>query len=166
MLLIVVASAIVIPNYLRHMEAARLDTSARRLLSCFLYARSQAIIRNAPYRLNVEQDGQRYWVTCYDADQADQGQDPFRADTSTLGLPEELPEGVTFEQVLIGDESRQDAGSTAAQTNDDGSLFIEFRPDGTCDGAHILIKGSRDERLALRADALTGRAEIAQEAKQ
>jgi hypothetical protein len=122
------------------------------------------VIRNAPYRINIDEEGQRYWITLYDADQAEQGEDPFRPDTSTLGLPEELPEGVSFEQVIIGDEREEATGTAAEQVNPDGSVFIEFRPDGTCDGCQILMKNTRDERLAIRADTTTGRSEIAEEA--
>ena len=166
MVIMVIAASVIMPTFMRQLEYARLSSAARRLLSCARYARSQAVIRNVPYRLNIDEEGRRYWITCYDADRAELGEEPFRTDTSTLGLVEELPEDVTFEQVVIGDERREGEESAAEQVNPDGSIFVEYRPDGTSDGMQVLLKNAEDERLAIRADAVTGRAEIAEEAEE
>ena len=165
MVIMVIAAGIVLPTFMRQLEYARLSSAARRLLSCARYTRSQAVIRNVPYRLNIDEEGRRYWITFHDADRAELGEEPFRTDTSTLGLVKELPEDVTFEQIVIGDERREADGSAAEQVNEDGSIFVECRPDGTSDGLQILLKNAEDERLAIRVDATTGRAEIAEEAE-
>jgi len=166
LVVITLIAGLVAPTFIHQLEYARLTSGCRQIVSYMRYARSQAILRGVPYRLNMDDRGQRYWITVYDEEETEDLAEPFRPDSSNLGARDSLPEGVTIEELLIGDELAGPGAELEAPVSAEGYPVIEFRPDGTCDGARMLLKNNNEERLAIFLDAATGRAEIAEEAEE
>jgi hypothetical protein len=130
-------------------------------------------VEGTTYRLNIDQQTRRVWITYYDTsqDQEDDDEEPqFVADESVLGSARTLPDEVEIREIALGDEALAQLSDEAleavhaqqAQLNDEGTPYISFAPQGTTDGARILLENSEGDRLAVVLDAITGRTAIAE----
>jgi type II secretion system protein H len=165
--ILVIMAAIVAPSFTRQYHVAKLNSGARAVVALMQYARSQAVVEGTTYRLNVDQQNQRLWVTYYDAT-ADQEEPEFVPDESVLGGSRRLPEEVNIRELALGDEALAQLSDEAmeairsqqGQLNDEGTPYIVFTPQGTTDGARVLLENGEGDRLAVTLDAITGRTEI------
>jgi type II secretion system protein H len=165
--IMVVLAALVAPSFVRQFQTARLSSAAREIVALMRYARSEAVVAGATYRLNIDSDGGRLWVTYYDSgdNERDAG---FVPDTSVLGGARVLPEGVRMGALALGDEALAQLSDEALsairsqqqQLNEEGTPYITFSPQGTTDGARVLLENDYDDTLAVTLDAITGKAEI------
>ena len=172
--ILVLLSALVAPAFTRQYYTARLNSAARNLVALMQYARSQAVVEGTTYRLNIDQQAGRLWITYYDDGQQTRGEaqtEPgFAPDQSALGSARELPDDVEVKQIALGDEALAQLSDEALDTiqaqqgqlNEEGTPFITFNPQGTSDGARLLLENEYQDRLAVSLDAITGRTEIAE----
>jgi len=172
--ILVLLSALAAPAFTRQYYTARLNSAARNLVALMQYARSQAVVEGTTYRLNIDQQGGRLWVTYYDDGQRTrdeaQTEPGFVPDRSALGSARELPDDVAVKQIALGDEALAQLSDEAldaiqaqqGQLNEEGSPFITFNPQGTTDGARLLLENEYQDRLAVSLDAITGRTGIAE----
>lgn len=173
MAILVIMSAVVAPSFTRQYHFAKLNTAARTFVALMRYARSQAVVEGTTYRLNIDQQAQRVWITYYDTGEDDQdtSREPqFVEDESVLGGSRQLPDEVEVREIALGDEALAQLSDEAleaveaqqAQLNDEGTPYIAFTPQGTTDGARILLENGEGDQLAVVLDAITGRTEIAE----
>jgi type II secretion system protein H len=172
MVILILLSALVAPAFTRQYYTARLNSAARNLVALMQYARSQAVVEGTTYRLNIDQEGGRLWVTYYDDGQATQQntetEPGFVLDESALGSAREVPDDVQIKQIALGDEALAQLSDEAlatirsqqGQLNEQGTPFITFSPQGTTDGARILLENEYQDHLAVTLDAITGRTAI------
>ena len=168
--ILVIMAALVAPSFTRQYHMAKLNSAARTMVALMQYARSQAVVEGTTYRLNVDQQNQRLWITCYEApEEGEDGQgDQFAADESVLGASRKLPTDVLIRELALGDEALAQLSDEAleairaqqAQLNEEGTPYIAFTPQGTTDGARVLLENEVGDRLAVVLDAITGRTEI------
>ena len=107
--ILVLVAALVAPSFTRQYHTAKLNSAARDTMALMQYARSQAVVEATTYRLNIDADGGRLWVTYYDIEQeadrlGDEGPE-FVVDESVLGAARNLPDEVTLEEMALGDEA-------------------------------------------------------------
>jgi len=167
LVILVAMAAVVAPSFTRQYHMAKLNSGARTFLALMQYARSQAVVEGTTYRLNIDQQGQRLWVTYYDTT-GDEEEPEFVEDDSVLGASRRLPEEVQIREVALGDEALAQLSDEALemvraqqdQLNEEGTPYIAFTPRGTTDGARILLENETGDQLAISLDAITGRTEI------
>ncbi len=171
MAILVIMAAVVAPSFTRQYHVAKLNGAGRTLVALMQYARSQAVVEGTTYRLNIDQQAQRVWITYYDTAEDDDDEEPqFVEDDSVLGSSRNLPEEVEIREIALGDEALAQLSDEAleaihaqqAQLNDEGTPYIAFTPQGTTDGARILLENGEGDQLAVVLDAITGRTEIAE----
>ena len=170
--ILVLVAALVAPSFTRQYHTAKLNSAARDTMALMQYARSQAVVEATTYRLNIDADGGRLWVTYYDIEQeadrlGDEGPE-FVVDESVLGAARNLPDEVTLEEMALGDEAlsqlspeaMEQLGGSEERLNEEGTPYITFQPSGTTDGARILFENEYGDQVAIALDAITGRTEI------
>ena len=105
---------------------------AGHILALTKYARSTAIVRGQPCRLNVDSAAGRFWLTVQETG-------AFVSPTSEMGRQHQLPEGASLK---LECQARPQAEEE----------YIQFEPSGRCDVATITIRGRQgDEYLVTTA---------------
>jgi len=169
--ILVLLAGLVAPSFTRQYHEAKLRSTVRDLVALMQYARSQAVVEGTTYRLNIDRDGGRVWVTYYETESEDTSRETepqFVEDETILGASRTLPDGVTIREVQLGDEALAQLSDEALEQinalsnrlNEEGTPFIAFAPSGTTDGARILLENEYEDRLAVTLDAITGRTEV------
>jgi type II secretion system protein H len=168
--ILVLLSALAAPAFTRQYHTAQLNSAARNIVALIQYARSQAVVEGTTYRLNIDQQTGRLWVTHYDDGTQTEQEPNFVIDESALGSERLIPEGVLVREIALGDEALAQLSDEAlqiiqaqqGQLNEEGTPYITFSPQGTTDGARILLENDYEDRVAISLDAVTGRTEIAE----
>jgi Tfp pilus assembly protein FimT len=172
--ILVLLAGLVAPSFTRQYHEAKLRSTVRDLVALMQYARSQAVVEGTTYRLNIDRDGGRVWVTYYETESEDASRESeprFVEDETILGASRTLPDGVTIREVQLGDEALAQLSDEALEQinalsnrlNEEGTPFIAFAPSGTTDGARILLGNEYEDQLAVTLDAITGRTEVLEE---
>ena len=117
MAIIAIISAIVIPSLSGFSKGRKLSNEADRFLSVANWARGQAITRGVTYRLNIDENARRYWLTFM----SDDGSTFENDDEQNLNflLPEDL--------FISSDIKTQDGE------------YIEFQPSGRVTTATVRL---------------------------
>jgi len=170
--ILVLLAGLAAPAFTRQYHEAKLRAAARDLVALMRYARSQAVVEGTTYRLNIDRDASRLWVTYYEPDENERQEQPrFVEDDSVLGASRKLPEEVTLQELQLGDEALAQLSDEALEElrtqqdrlNEEGTPYIGFTPAGTTDGARILLENAYEDRLVVTLDAITGRAQVLEE---
>jgi len=108
MVIIAIISVVVVPQLSGFSKGRKLSNEADRFLSVANWARGQAISRGVTYRLNIDENARRYWLTYM----SDDGSTFANDDEQNLNflLPEDL---------FIASDSKTQDGE-----------YIEFQPSG------------------------------------
>jgi type II secretion system protein H len=109
------------------------DNTARQLVSLAKYARSQAISEGRRYRLNFDAQNNAFWLT------AESGS-AFAAPNNDFGRRIEAPEGVFIQTDL---------------TQQPDGVFVEFRPTGRTDAAHVSLTDKLGNTIQVACDSPT-----------
>lgn len=146
LLILAIAASFVIPR-LRDTDSTALQASAARLATTVRYLYEEAALRRRPMRLNLDLEGQAYWVTVL-------GDDPeapeFVPDATALARPTALPRAVAFADVIL----------PALGTVKEGQVFAQFLPEGWADPLVVHLINRRSEYATLAIDPLTGRTRV------
>jgi len=179
--ILVLLAALTAPAFTRQYHEAKLRSAARDLVALMNYGRSQAVVEGTTYRLNIDRDGGRLWITYYDIQDTEaqasgkgkpRDQQPqFVEDNSVLGASRKLPSEVTLRELQLGDRALSQLSDEALQAirgeqgllNEEGTPYISFTPSGTTDGARVLLENDYEDRLVVTLDAITGRTQILEE---
>src|SRR5688572_32566866 len=97
LLILGIAASFLVPR-LRDPEHAQLEATAARLATTARYLYEEAAYRRVPMRLNLDLDGQRWFVTVLGGDPDDP---EFVPAESPLARPVTLPNAVTFRDVVL-----------------------------------------------------------------
>ena len=126
--------AMVAPQLRGFGRGQRVENAADEFIAAAAYARSEAVVRCVPYRLEVTDDGTRLLVTTLD----DTGE--FLPVESRFGEGQTLPGDVTI----------------SIEPLDGGSAdFVEFFPNNTLTPADAIVTGPDGKRVAtLRAEGI------------
>ncbi len=151
---IAVATGMFVPLVESRVSGARLKDTALRLHGVARYARAFAATRQRPCRLVVDLDEARF-----DFEVERTGEDglrafkPWRADGMRGG---QLPKGVKFKDVRLGDETKRS-----------GRGMVVYQPDGSATGAVVRLEGAAGswtllvEPWTARSRLVAGRVEDA-----
>jgi type II secretion system protein H len=107
---------------------------ANTVLAMTKYARTQAIAEGRVYRLNVDNQDKALWLTCESG--------------STFVAP-----GNLFTQQIEVSEGLRMQADIAAKA--DGGRYIEFRPGGRTDAAHIRLTNRDGEVIEIASHSPT-----------
>jgi hypothetical protein len=156
------------------MKSARLKTAAREAVVLSRYARNAAILHNRHHvmlfnpekrtieLLELKRTGFQGGTT-----------DPMAGLESARQVQEQLETaeaGPTYEVKDTGLKSRQlpegisieDFTSTADDQEQDGVFWVNYYPNGMCDGHGFAIADTRGRRIDVKIDGITGEIHLGQ----
>jgi len=85
--ILVLLAGLMAPSFVRQYHEAKLKSAARDVVGLMQYARSQAVVEGTTYRLNIDREGGRVWITYYDtqSEEAQEQEPRFVEDETVLG---------------------------------------------------------------------------------
>ena len=138
--------AVAAPSFVRHYNAALLNSTARDFGTLCQLARIQAVMRQQPMLLHIDVPGQRFWLS----------QVGGAVDEST---GEALGTHALVVPPRIALVSAELAEPDAAEHSGGTDINVKFYPNGTFESVTVLFRGTtKTELVAATLDSLTGRA--------
>lgn len=137
--------ALVVPRF-RDQSLAELQAQTRKLAATFRFLREEAILNGRVYRLNIDLDQQRYFVTEADLNES------FRNTTGVLGRDVILPS-----TVQIADVDTPESGGKLYE----GVALAHFFPDGFVEPTVVHLQNGQEFYTLYVANSLSGRAHVA-----
>ena len=138
LLMVVLILALVLslsyPSLSRGSTALHLRATGRDILSTFRYAREKAVTEQTGMMLRVDRDKQALVLSDIFGDQSRQYT---------------LPEDVKIQRVALG-------GTEILE----GPLVVRFLPNGSTDGAEVLLQSNTGSLMRIISDPITGGARI------
>jgi type II secretion system protein H len=126
--IIAIAVGMAVPRLHGFARGRQTAQCAEQMVALTRYARSQAITRGVPYRLNIDPGNGTYWLTV----QQDDGQ--FVQFANNVGFQFKAPEGTRL--------------NWNAPMQQDGQ-YIQFQPNGRVDPAEIQILSSDGQTYVI-----------------
>ena len=146
MMLLCVVAAMAVPSMRGFGQGRRIGACAAQLVAVTRYARTQAITRGVPYRLNVDPDTGTYWITV----ERNGGFDVARED---FGRVFEAPEGISISWYgPTGSDGTAAAGGRRYP-------YVEFLPTGRASSAVTLRLSDAEGNGAVQEVACLSPAE-------
>jgi type II secretion system protein H len=147
LLIISVIVALVVPRF-RDQSHAELISQTRKLATTFRFLQHEAILNGRVYRLNIDLDQQRYFVTT-----AEEGDElNFAQASGILGRNVALPASLQIADV--------DVPMVTGKVYE-GVAFTHFYPDGYVDPTVVHLDNGQQAYTLYVPDGLTGRAYVA-----
>ncbi len=175
--IIAVAAAVAVPMFARSFQGSKLRLSVRTVMMVHRNAQAKAVL------------GQRYMAILFDErkgtlELVDQGQPGAKADAFFGTVGGAAPPGGTMGAVLSGAETPTEPGAAPVESApsasvlvrklEDGVKIVSFRggrefddihyvnyyPNGMCEGYEIQIGDGEDRSTVIRVDAVTGKAKV------
>jgi type II secretory pathway pseudopilin PulG len=148
LLIISVIVALVVPRF-RDQSHAELIAQTRKLATTFRFLQQEAILNGRVYRLNIDLDQQRYFVST-----AEEGDElgNFAQATGILGRDVVLPASLQIADV--------DVPMVMGKLYE-GVAFTHFYPDGYVDPTVVHLDNGQQVYTLYVPDGLTGRAYVA-----
>lgn len=159
MILIGIATAVILPEMRGTFEEALLRSTARRLISVFDLASSQAIAANQNHRVRFDFKEGRYSIERRAmAGEQGAGFIPVRDVPHGEG---ELDSRIHIEILRLDNQAElQPAGAMEAELSSIGPDAVTFYSDGMADPIDLLLRDRDGIRLLLRVNSTTGRVRI------
>jgi len=132
MMVICTVLAMAAPSLRGFFASRKTADTASNLVALTQLARSQAIAEGTPYRLNIDAESGRYWVTMQD-------QGAFVPLTTDFGRIFQMPDGVQADLKVDGAGPNRD--------------YVTFFPDGRTEPAVIRLRGLQGDRANVECDA-------------
>jgi type II secretory pathway pseudopilin PulG len=149
LLIISVVVALVVPRF-RDQSHAELISQTRKLATTFRFLQEEAILNGRVYRLNIDLDQQRYFITS--ADDVGELGGGFRAETGILARDVALPASLQIADV--------DVPMVSGKLYE-GVAFTHFYPDGSVDATVVHLDNGQEVYTLYVDQPLTGRAYVA-----
>jgi Tfp pilus assembly protein FimT len=154
--LIIVVSAIAVPQSLAAVDRARAASAARYLASRMAVARSLAVMRSAHVALRFEDGRSGITFRMF----VDGNHDGVRADDIAAGVDAPLDAAV-----LLGDLYSGVAIAVAGEAGSDpvrlgSSNHLSFTPLGTATSGSVFVRGRDGSQFAIRVLGATGRVRV------
>ncbi len=149
-LILGIAMTIVAVNVSVLIPHERLRGAANNIGNLLQYARSEAAATGVNFAVVYDLDENAYWLLVPRT--VDERYEQTRTrdeDTRIVYLPNELPDGVEFEDIQFGEGAKRTRGE----------IHIEITPMGTASGhiVHLINRHNDDEQFSVELNALTGR---------
>ncbi|MBU0676505.1 MAG: prepilin-type N-terminal cleavage/methylation domain-containing protein [Verrucomicrobia bacterium] len=164
-LIILVASAIAVPSFVRSYRGARLRTSVRTVVMASRYARSTAVLKQKQAAILFDIKAQSLEVVSVEPEAGSADRDMFR------DLRGQGPGGDSEEEgkMLVTRELKRpledgikitefDAGDTEQVL--DGIYWISFYPNGVCDDFALRLSDDKGSSVRIEVDHLSGSAKV------
>lgn len=164
MVLIGIMTAILLPEMKGTLEAEALQGTSRRVIEAVHLAYSRAVTLNQPHRVVLDAAAHRYRVEGRVA--VEGGGTAFRLVQGSPGAEGAIDARVTvaFRRPGEGSVGLVDADPAFGPDEGDPTTRMDgpllFYPDGTADGADVILEDRQGFRLALRLDATTARIRV------
>lgn len=137
--------ALVVPRF-RDQSLAELQAQTRKLAATFRFLREEAILNGRVYRLNIDLDQQRYFVT-----EADVNEEFVATTSGVLGRDVILPS-----TVQIADVDTPLSGGKLYE----GVALAHFFPDGFVEPTVVHLQNGQEFYTLYVANGLSGRAHV------
>lgn len=148
LLIIAIAVALVVPRF-RDQSHAELISQTRKLASTFRFLQQEAILNGRVYRLNIDLDQQRYFITSAEADSDVNG---FTQETGILGRNVALPASLQIADVDV---------PLVSGKLYEGLAYTHFYPDGYVDATVVHLDNGQEVYTLYVDQPITGRAYVA-----
>ena len=135
MLIISIALAVAAPSMRGWGRSAKLRDETDQFLSITRYARTQAIATGTPYRLNVDSNAARYWLTRREGLE-------FMSVPGEFGRQFQLPAGYTIKlekQTALANTGNAGIALASPASDIENQPTIEFTMLGKTDLAQVMI---------------------------
>lgn len=152
MVVIFTLATVVAPRFSDFFPSLQVRKTTEHLMAWARKARADAAITGNRQRLFLDTAKRKFWIEHEPRPIKEPGK--FVALTGAW-MEEFLPEGVEFETI---DKAETDSGS--------GGRYVEFRPDGTCSDATIVLSNDNGDRQTLKIEGATSKITIEQAAEQ
>ncbi len=151
---------VTVPRFSSSLSKATLGGTARALAGTIVYLRNAAAKEGRSYFLNIDLNKNQYWVTIIN-EEADLSeidyQEPdvlddeiYKEVSDAFVARTRLQKKVAFAQVMLEDGTKVS----------DGMVTIEFRPDGTADGAIIYLTNPKEKVRIVYLEHYNGQARV------
>lgn len=144
MIVIFTVATVVAPRFSEFFPSYQVRKTTEHLFSWARKARADAAMTGIRQRLVFDSKNKKFWIE-YEARPV---KEPGRFVLLSGAWGEEaLPDGVEFESL---------EGTETSSTN--GELkYVEFRPDGTCSDATLVVSNDSGDRHTLRIEGATSK---------
>ena len=147
MMILVTIAAVAAPRFSDSFPSMQVRKSADQVFAWARKARAEAALTGARQRLVFNPEKRKYWL----AYEAKPLKEPGKFTTLDGAWSEEiLPGEVVFESL---EGAQEDPDSAEAR-------YLEFRPDGTCTDATIVVANDRGDRKTIRVVGASSRVSI------
>ncbi|MCF7837564.1 MAG: prepilin-type N-terminal cleavage/methylation domain-containing protein [Candidatus Marinimicrobia bacterium] len=174
--IMLIAVGTAVPTFVQSYRGARLRTAVRHIVMAGRYTRGLAVLGQVEGALLLDRVRGTIEVVTLESDAAEaerqaflgggrlggfrlRPEDPDVSDAAepgeaasgvTLRLTRPFPEGIRLEGVVTEEDGREV----------DGLYWVRYYANGMCDAYEVLLADERDERVRIKVDAITGRAEV------
>jgi type II secretion system protein H len=155
LVLIAILTAMIIPEMKGTFEDALLRSTGRELVNVIELASSRAISLNQTLRLQLDSASGRYEIDRRSREVTTEDFVPLK---DVAGSKGQLDKRISVQIFESSGDSADAAGMEMPAANPEAGLV--FYPDGTADGATVLLKDRAGFRLELRVSAITSRVTI------
>jgi len=144
MIVIFTLATVVLPRFADFLPSYRVKKTTEHLFAWSRKARADAAVTGIRQRLMLDTKNRKFWIE-YEARPI---KEPGKfTPLSGAWEEEQLPDGVDLESV---------EGAESSPTSGDVK-YLEFRPDGTCSEATIVVSNDGGDRLTLRVEGATSK---------
>jgi prepilin-type N-terminal cleavage/methylation domain-containing protein len=153
MVVIFTLATVVAPRFSDFFPSLQVRKSTEHLMAWARKARTDAALTGTRQRLYLDPAKRKFWIENEPRPIKEPGK--FVA-LSGAWSEELLPEGVEIGSIDIAET---DPGSS-------GVRYVEFRPDGTCSDATVVLSNDNGDRQTLKIEGATSKITIASAAEQ
>ena len=159
-----IVTAVMVPEMRGSYQDALLRSSSRKLMDVFNLAYSRAVSLNQVQRVRLDRSTGRYSIECRSA--GGRGGTEFRKVRDLPGGEGVLDPRITLALRKTGDDPGPGAGDGDLRGPDEASAepapadAITFYPDGTAEGAEVLLTDRVGFRRGLKINPVTARVRL------
>ena len=153
MVVIFTLATVVAPRFSDFFPSLQVRKTTEHLMAWARKARTDAALTGTRQRLFLDTQNRKFWI--------ENEPRPIKEPGKFVALvgawaEEFLPNGVEFDRI---DKAENDAASGSVR-------YVEFRPDGTCSDATIVLANDHGDRQTLKIEGATSKITIEQSAEQ
>ena len=153
MVVIFTLATVVAPRFSDFFPSLQVRKTTEHLMAWARKARTDAALTGSRQRLYLDTAKRKFWIEIEPRPIKDPGK--FVA-LSGAWAEEFLPDGVEIDSI----------GKAETDPSGNSVRYIEFRPDGTCSDATIVLANDNGDRQTLKIEGATSKITIEQAAEQ
>ena len=163
-------ASIALPSFSRAIQAQRLHTSARTVVTAHKYARNMAVLRQTPMAVLFDRLNGEVEVVALASRESGAGRNMFldarNEDAKVVSAPGEKEEDekdklklgieTTDMRMLERDVKISDYSSDGDTAERDGVYWVNYYPSGMSDGFVLKLQDERHRAAQITADSISG----------